>query len=196
MEEINKEIEPMDETVIDTTQPEAKEKPQVSTSDELEWKNSEEFKKAIQSASSKAKNEIIQSLKKHGFNNLNDVQAFKESYKKLNKLVEDSNALKTDYEKKINDLNERNESLNQELILKKLNISDEYKDDFIKFSKVLTNEEKSFDQAAQEVVEKYSFFKSVDTNKTVSNPKIGVSANKAQTDSKNESFLKRYPWLR
>ena len=138
---------------------------------------SEELKKEVQSASSKAKNDILKAL---GISSVKEFQDLKSNYENT---IKDTETLKSE-----------NEKLNNMLVLNKLNVREDVSDDFIDLTKKRMTGDKSFSDAAAEVIELYP---NMTKNNNIKDFKIGTEKNENKTTEQKYSseMIKRYPWL-
>lgn len=137
----------------------------------------EEYDKAIKSAASKAKGDILKEL---GITSVKDFSIIKESYEKS---ISDTEALK-----------KTNEDLSNKLVLKSLNVKDDNADDFISLASKRVSEKKDFSTAAKEVAEAYP-------NMLVSyNNRPTMGTEKSETKERQEEYsvkmLEKYPFLK
>ena len=136
----------------------------------------EEYDKAIKSAASKAKGDILKEL---GITSVKDFAILKESYEKS---ISDTEALR-----------KTNEELSNKLVLKSLNVRDDNADDFISLASKRITDGKGFEQAAKEVAEAYP-----NMLNSPNMPKIGTE--KAESEPKKEMYsarmLEKYPFLK
>ena len=109
-----------------------------STEETPKTYSQEEYDKAVKSAAGKAKNEILKEL---GVSSVKDFNNLKKTYEEAIKNAED--------------LASANETLNNRLVLKDLNIRDDVEDDFISLAKKRITDGKTFTDAAKEVAELY-----------------------------------------
>lgn len=183
--------------VVNETEVQGTSQPEVTTEEthqEADWekiKSEDDYKRLLQSTASKAKKEIMEELKSSGFTSLDDVRKLKTSYEELTKNFDSLDASKKESDSKFNSLQEENQGLKEKLLLKDLNIADEYKDDFLKFSKALVSDQKNLETAAKEVAEKYQMFKNVETRPVSHN--IGVEKRSSTTEP--DPLTKKYSWL-
>lgn len=140
----------------------------------------EELDKAVKSASSRAKNDIMKEL---GITSVKDFSILKESYEKA---IKETEELKT-----------TNETLSNKLVLKGLDVNDDCADDFISLTKKRVTETKDFSTAAKEVAQLYpTMLKTssvVETRKQFGNEK---SETKSKDQGISEKLLEKYPHLR
>jgi hypothetical protein len=164
-------------TTPETTVETGENKTPVQTQEPVKTYTQEEYDKAIQSASSKAKNEILKALE---IKSVDEFKTLKETY---DKAVKDSEELKTS-----------NEKLNHLLVLKDLNVKDDSAEDFIDLAIKRISDKVDFKAAAEEVAKLYpAMLKGVETNiKTGIEKKDGSKSE----NQYSEDMLKRYPWLK
>jgi hypothetical protein len=173
----------MEEQVLENTAIQTEAETQTTETETVEQKteprmySEEEYNKAVQSASGKAKNEILKEL---GITSVKDFNILKQTYETA---IKDAEVLAS-----------TNESLSNRLILKDLDIRDDVIDDFISLAKKRVSDNKSFEQAAKEVAEIYpTMVKTFEKQVKVATEKKDGSK-KEHTYS--EEMLKRYPHLR
>jgi len=137
----------------------------------------EQFDKAIQSASSRAKNDILKEL---GIGSVKEFTELKKSYE--DSITEKENLAKD------------NAKLNDLLILKDLNVKDENSEDFLELARKRITDGKDLKKAAEEVASIYPSMLNINTTTDV---KIGSEkGEKSKPESKySEDMLKRYPFL-
>ena len=138
----------------------------------------EEYDKAIRSASSKAKNDILHEL---GISSVKDFSILKETYEKS---INENEALK-----------KSNDDLNHRLVLKGLKVKDDASTDFITLATARMSDKKDFSAASKEVAELYpnmleSYIEP--TSAKLGNPK---SENPSTEPKYSKDILKRYPYL-
>ena len=142
----------------------------VESATEQETYSAEDYKKALQSSASKAKFAILQEL---GIKNVNEFKAIKSKY---DEVINNSTAI----EQEKNDLKNQINKLNESLVLEKLQVSEEYKDDFLALAKTKVNDEKSFEDVSRELLKKYPQW----SNKK-QDIKIGTDKSDQKTKIKN-----------
>lgn len=153
-----------------------------STVVENETYSKADYDKAIKSAASKAKYDILKEL---GINSVKEFQELKNTY-------ETAITEKGNLEKTLTDLNKKTTSLEEDLILTKLGVSEEYKQDMLTLAKSKVDESHNLETVSKELLEKYPLWKN--TKETI---KMGTE----KTDRPNEpevnsALLAKYPWLK
>lgn len=141
-----------------------------------------DLNKKIQSASSKAKNEILKEL---GINSVKDFQDLKNSYETA---VNSKNAL----EESINSLTKEKNKLNEELMLTKLGVSDEYKEDLLTLAKSKVDENNSLEDVSKSLLEKFPQFKAVKEPVRIGTEKASIK----EDFPVDEELSRKYPWLK
>ena len=137
----------------------------------------EEYDKAIKSAASKAKGDILKEL---GITSVKDFTALKESYEKS---ISDTEALR-----------KTNEELSNRLVLASLNVKDDNADDFIALASKRVSDKKDFSTAAKEVAEAYpNMLTSYNTRPTMGSEK---SETKERKEEYSARMLEKYPFLK
>lgn len=160
--------ESVQETTVESTE----------TEKTVELKYSEEdLNKAIQSANSKGKGDLLKEL------GISSVKEFKE----MKKTFEEANNAKSDLELQI-------ETLNNKLVCKNLNVRDDVSEDFIDLTKKRIKEGVSFEEAAMTVAELYPNM--LNSAKTYDKTGIEKKNESKETSKYSEEMLKRYPWLK
>ena len=135
----------IEESVQDTSVEDSNTVKEESSVQEVETYSKADYEKAIQSASSKAKNEILKSL---GINSVKEFQELKNTYQTaINE--------KTTLEENISNLNKENTKLQENLLLSKLGVSEEYSNDLLTLAKSKVDENHSLEQVSRELLEKY-----------------------------------------
>ena len=153
-----------------------------SSVQEVETYSKADYEKAIQSASSKAKNEILKSL---GINSVKEFQELKNTYQTaINE--------KTTLEENISNLNKENTKLQEDLLLSKLGVSEEYSNDLLTLAKSKVDENHSLEEVSKELLEKYPQWKI--SRETI---KMGTerSDNRTKEPEIDSALLKKFPWL-
>lgn len=161
---------------------------------EAEWekiKSEEDYRKLLQSTSSKAKKEIMEELKHSGFTSLDDVKKMKFSYDELSKSFDSLSNNKKESDDKIISMENEITGLKEKLVLKDLNIADEYQEDFLKFSRALVTENIKFEDAAKEIASKYQMFKVAAPSPSFQN----ISVEKSSKVNEPDALAKKYSWL-
>lgn len=153
-----------------------------STNLEVETYSKEDYDKAIQSAKSKAKYDILKEL---GINSVKEFQELKSTYENT------INEKKT-LEKSLADMNKKNTTLEEDLLLTKLGVSEEYKKDVLTLAKSKVDESHNLETVSKELLDKYPQWRN--TKETI---KMGTE----KTDRPNEpevnsALLAKYPWLK
>lgn len=142
-----------------------------------------ELNKRIQSASSKAKNELMKEL---GINSVKDFQDLKTNY-------ETAINTKTSLEENINTLNQEKNKLSEDLLLTKLGVSEEYREDLLTLAKSKVDNEHSLEDVSKSLLEKFPQFKA--TKETI---KMGTEKAEIKQDTPpvDTELSKRFPWLK
>lgn len=114
----------------------------------------EDFSKFTQSISSKAKGELLKEIGGSNVNEIKDIMSKGKQYDEINTKY-------SEIETKFNEVKSVNGQLQEQLILTKFNIADDFKDEFLTLAKAKVNDEVSIDQASELVYEKLgkTFFK-------------------------------------
>lgn len=142
----------------------------------------DEYKKAIQSSASKAKFEILKEL---GIANVKEFHDLKTTY-------EQAISGKSDLETQIKNLNDEKQSLEEDLMLTKLGVSEEFKKDILTLAKSKVDENHSLSDVSKELLEKYPQWKSV--KETI---KIGTERSDVKDAPEiSQELLNRFPWLK
>jgi hypothetical protein len=187
MEE-NQELQVQEQTAEVTTQPEQTE----VTQPFKVFSNEDEYKKEIQSVSSKAKYELLKEL---GAKNLDDVRV------KFSEL-EASKAELTEYAKikeQYEALSAEKQKIQEDLILTKLNVNEELKSEALTLAKAKLDEyEGSLEKAMEDVIKKFPSM--INKNADATPPsKIGAAKQPNSvnmSDSERQRLAKRYPHLK
>jgi hypothetical protein len=145
------------------------------------FQTEEEYAKAIQSASSKAKFDWLKE------NNLSTV----EEYKSKTAAAEAAIAEKEALTKKALDLSGELEQLKESNVLLKNGVSDQYKDDLLILAKAKVSDKVDLDSAVKEILDKNP------TWKNASPAKIGTPTTEAPKpkDTILDVAAAKYPWL-
>lgn len=149
---------------------------------EVETYSKADYEKAIQSASSKAKNEILKSL---GINSVKEFQDLKGTY-------ETAINEKTSLEESINSLNREKLKLQEDLMLSKLGVSEEYSNDLLTLAKSKIDENHSLEEVSKELLEKYPQWRNSRESIKMGTEKTDNRAKEPEIDS---ALLKKFPWL-
>jgi predicted nucleic acid-binding Zn-ribbon protein len=175
------------EQVIDTTAQETS--VDVSTTvteetstQEIETYSKADYDKAVKSAASKAKFDILKEL---GINSVKEFQELKSTY-------ETAINEKSTLEKSITDLNKKNTTLEEDLLLTKLGVSEEYKKDILTLAKSKVDEGHNLETVSKELLEKYPQWRNVKET-------IKMGTEKSDFENKPEvssSLSAKYPWLK
>ena len=142
-----------------------------------------ELNKRLQSASSKAKGELLKEL---GINSVKDFQDLKTNY-------ETAINNKTTLEESISTLNQEKTKLSGDLMLTKLGVSEEYKDDLLTLAKSKVDENHSLEDISKSLLEKFPQFKGVKETIKMGTEKATIKQDKPPVD---DEMARKYPWLR
>jgi len=171
------------EQVLETTIQEPTEKEALSSSEnkeektieENEWKapTKEEYEKALKSSASKAKFQILQEL------NVKSVDDFKAKSQTI------ENSLK-----ELDDIKKENNRLKEDLLIKELNISDDYRDDFLTLAKAKATDTQDLKSVATEILNKNPAW-------VKNSEPIKIGNEKSDIKHGEQSFLSnKYKWLK
>lgn len=144
----------------------------------------EEYNKAIQSASSKAKFDILKEL------GINSVKEFKDLQTTYNNAIQEKETLNNKTQELENEL----AKIKLDNKITSLGIAEEYKDDFMELAEVkMTKTSKSFDEVSKEILEKNQHW-----IKTNSIEKLGTDrqTDKSQPDGVSDNLKEKFPWLK
>lgn len=174
------------EQVIDTTIQETSVEDSTTVNEESsklepETYSKEDYEKAIKSASSKAKYDILKEL---GINSVKEFQELKSTY-------ETAINEKSTLEKSITDLNKKNTTLEEDLLLTKLGVSEEYKKDILTLAKSKVDESHNLETVSKELLEKYPQWRNV--KETI---KMGTEKSEDITPEVSSTLTARFPWLK
>lgn len=152
-----------------------------SSEAEVETYSAEDYKKAIQSASSKAKYDILKEL---GINSVKEFQELRSTY-------ENAINQRTSLEESISNLNNEKIKLQEDLMLSKLGVSEEYSKDLLTLAKSKVDENHTLEEVSKQLLERYPQWKS--SRETI---KMGTerSTNPSKPEPSSE-LLKKYSWL-
>jgi len=139
---------------------------------EPETYSKEEYKKAIQSSQSKAKYELLKEL------GINNVQEFKN----LKGIYDTSIKEKTDLEAKQNEITEKYKELQSDLLLEKLGVSDEYKQDLLTLAKNKVDDKHTLEDVSKDLLIKYPQW----TKYTAEKIKIGTEKTELRSKEYNK----------
>ena len=143
-----------------------------------------ELNKKLQSASSKAKNDIMKEL---GINSIKDFQDLKATYETA---VNDKNIL----EENIKTLNQEKTKLSEDLMLTKLGVSEEYRDDLLTLAKSKVDNAHTLEDVSKSLLEKFPQFKSTKEQIKMGTEKANIKDTVIPpTDS---DLVRRFPWLK
>ena len=173
----------MDETVNNNITAESETAPVEADNNTTITLTETELNKRIQSASSKAKNELMKEL---GINSVKDFQDLKTNY-------ETAINTKTSLEENINTLNQEKTKLSEDLMLTKLGVSEEYREDLLTLAKSKVDNEHSLEDVSKSLLEKFPQFKA--TKETI---KMGTEKAEIKQDTPpvDTELSKRFPWLK
>lgn len=175
------------EQVIDTTAQETSVEDSTtvkeeSSAKEVETYSKEDYDKAIKSASSKAKYDILKEL---GINSVKEFQELKNTYEKA---ITDKASL----EENISTLNKDKLKLQEDLMLSKLGVSEEYSKDLLTLAKSKVDENHSLEEVSKELLERYPQWRN---SKEIIKMGTEKSDNRATEPEVDSGLLKKYPWL-
>lgn len=142
-----------------------------------------ELNKKLQSASSKAKNDIMKEL---GINSIKDFQDLKTNY-------ETAINTKTSLEENINTLNQEKTKLSEDLLLTKLGVSEEYREDLLTLAKSKVDNDHTLEDVSKSLLEKFPQFKGVKETIKMGTEKAEI---KQDTPPVDTELSKRFPWLK
>jgi len=135
----------------------------------------QEYTKALQSAASKAKYSLLQEL------GVKSVQEFRDLKATYETSIKDSGEIRT----KLEESEKKVVGLTEDIATMKAGVSDEFKDDFLTLVHSKMSADKSFDDAAKEVLDKNP------TWKVGSEPiKLGNDKSETKVDSSDEARRK------
>ena len=154
-----------------------------SSAKEVETYSKEDYDKAIKSASSKAKYDILKEL---GINSVKEFQELRSTY-------ETAINQKASLEESISNLNSEKSKLQEDLMLSKLGVSEEYSNDLLTLAKSKVDENHTLEQVSKELLERYPQWKISKETIKMGTERTDNRANEPEVDS---ALLKRYPWLR
>lgn len=150
---------------------------------EVETYSAEDYKKGMQSAASKAKFEILKEL---GIASVKEFRDLKTTY-------ENSISNMKTIEENLNNVNKKNNELQEELILSKLGVSDEYKNDLLTLAKSKVSEEHGLEEVSKELLNKYPQW-------LRSNEKVKIGTEKSEIEKKTSKYSnyenQKWPWLK
>lgn len=138
--------------------------------------NEQEYQKALQSASSKAKFEILKEL------GVKSVQEFVDLKTTYENSIKDAGETRS----KLEESEKENTRLSEDIAVMKAGVSDEFKEDFLTLVHSKMSAEKSFDDAAKEVLDKNPTWK-VGQSEPI---KIGNDKSETKVDSSDEQRRK------
>lgn len=175
------------EQVIDTTaqEPTVEDSTTVideSSPEEVETYSKEDYDKAIKSASSKAKYDILKEL---GITSVKEFQDLRSTY-------ENAISSKASLEESISNLNKEKSKLQEDLMLSKLGVSEEYSNDLLTLAKSKVDESHTLEQVSKELLERYPQWRS---SREIIKMGTEKSDNRAKEPDVESDLLKRYPWL-
>lgn len=174
------------EQVIDTTIQETSVEGSTTVNEEPSVVENEtyskaDYDKAVKSAASKAKYDILKEL---GINSVKEFQELKSTY-------ESAINEKSSLEKTLNDLNKKNTTLEEDLLLTKLGVSEEYKKDILTLAKSKVDEGHNLETVSKELLEKYPQWKNV--KETI---RMGTEKSEDVTPEVSSTLTARFPWLK
>lgn len=177
-EELNKNITDLEgtsEQVVENT--DDKKEPTTLTFTE------EELHKRLQSERSKSKNDILKEL---GINSVKEFQELKNTYENA---INEKNTLETN----LASLNKDKEKLQEDLMLSRLGVSEEYGNDLLTLAKSKVDENHSLEEVSKELLEKYPQWRNSKESIRIGTEKTDNKAKEPEVDSE---LLKKYAWLR
>jgi DNA primase catalytic subunit len=151
----------------------------------------DEFKKEVQSLSSKAKFALLQEL---------NVKNLEEARAKFTELEFTKSELKAlnDIKAELESAKAEKQQLSENLMMTELGIKNELKEDFLTLAKSKVNDKTPLPDAAKSILEKYTYFKGADVATQVA-AKIGTEKKPQSVDMQSEEkerLMKRYPHLK
>lgn len=154
-----------------------------SSIQEVETYSREDYDKAIKSASSKAKYDILKEL---GINSVKEFHELKNTY-------ESAISEKETLAESVSTLSKDKTRLEESLMLSKLGVSEEYTNDLLTLAKSKVDENHTLEQVSKELLEKYPQWRT--SKETI---KMGTerSDNRSTEPEVDSALLKRFPWLK
>jgi len=153
----------------------------------------DEFKKDVQSLSSKAKYALLQEL---------NVKNLEEARAKFSELEFTKSELKAlnDIKSELETARAEKNKLTESLLLTELGVRNELRDDFLTLAKSKVNDKTALPDAARLVLEKYTYFAGQSNDKSPAPAaKIGSERKAANVDmasAEKERLIQRYPHLK
>lgn len=142
----------------------------------------EEYNKAIQSASSKAKYELLKEL---GIANVKEFHDLKATYEKS---INEKNELETGKD----NLTKENSKLKEDLVMARLGVSDDYKEDLLVLARPKVDESHTLEDVSKDLLKRFPQMGGIKS----AGLKTGVE--RTETTHKpgpSEELLKKFPWL-
>lgn len=152
-----------------------------SSPEKVETISMDEHKKALQSASSKAKYDILKEL---GINSVKEFQELKNTYEMT---INERKSL----EEKLAEMSNKNTTLEEDLILTKLGVSEEYKKDVLTLAKTKIDDGHNLETVSKQLLEKYPQWKNV--RETI---RMGTEKSEDVTPEVSSTLTARFPWLK
>lgn len=172
----------MDETVNNNITAESETAPVEAENNTTITMTEVELNKKLQSASSKGKNELLKEL---GITSTKDFHDLKNTY-------ETAINNKTTLEDSINKLTQEKNKLTEDLMLTKLGVADEFREDLLTLAKAKVDENHSLEDISKSLLEKFPQFRT--TRETV---KIGTEkATLKEELPVDDELSSKYPWLK
>lgn len=153
-----------------------------STVIEPETYSKADYDKAIKSAASKAKYDILKEL---GINSVKEFQELKNTY-------ESAISEKSSLQEQVNNLNNKNTTLEEDLLLTKLGVSEEYKKDVLTLAKSKVDESHNLETVSKELLDKYPQWRNVKET-------IKMGTEKSDPTNVSEvppTLATKFPWLK
>jgi hypothetical protein len=156
------------------------------------YNSEDEFKKEAQSIASKAKYEVLKDL---NVKNLDEVRAVFTEAEALKAELASTSKIKEEYEA----IKTEKQKLSENLLMTQLGVKQELRDDFLVLAKSKTSDKVQLEDAAKNILEKYTYFKGTDDVAAQVANKIGTEKKTPNVDLKDEErqrLMKKYPHLR
>jgi len=142
-----------------------------------------DLEKMLQSERSKAKYDILQEM---GVHSVNEFKALKNTY---DGAIKNQEMLQTE----LDEAHTANNRLQEELVVSKANIADDFKDDFLTLVKSKKTDANTYDDVVNEIIQRNPTW-----TKNAASVKIGTEkgVDDASTSTQKSDLSKKYPWLK
>jgi hypothetical protein len=152
------------------------------------FETEEDFKKELQSVSSKAKYELLEKTGEKS------VEGIKAKFAELDE-VKGKVAGLSEIQAKLQTIQAEKDKLNEDLLMTKMGVKDELKQDFLTLAKSKVGKDVDLNSAMTQTIQKYSYFK----GESAPNVKIGTEKKSSSVDlgdDEKQRLQRKFPHLR